>query len=74
MKMSDEWIRIEAKFRKGEIDETLLNMVKIKIGLKNTFLFGVLKFLEESISQEDNAKKKVIEKKIREIKRSLGII
>lgn len=70
-----EIIRIETALKRNEIDETLIQIIKLKIGIKKTFLFGVLRILEEQAKNEDDTKKrKTIEKHIDEIKKSLGIL
>jgi|Deesub1362A_J573_1020465.scaffolds.fasta_scaffold01023_5 hypothetical protein len=73
--MGSDYIKIEARFKKGEIDEAIINIIKVKMKLKDAFLLGVLKFLENEMSKEDDkVKRKMIEKRIAEIKRCLGIL
>ncbi len=73
--MANNFIKVEARFKKGEINEAIINIIKVKMKLKDTFLLGVLKFLENEMNKEDdNIKKREIEKQIKEIKRCLGIL
>ena len=71
----DEWIRIETAIKKGEVDESILNFVKLKVGFKDTLLFGIIEVLErEKERMQDKKKREGIQKSIEQIKRSLGIM
>jgi len=70
-----EWIRIETAIKKGEIDDAIIGIIKLKVGMKNVFLLGILHFLEDEIKEEkDESKKKEIDRHIQKIKKSLGML
>jgi len=70
-----EWIRIETAIKKGEIDDAIIGIIKLKVGMKNVFLLGILHFLEDEIKEEkDESKKKEIDRHIKKIKKSLGML
>ncbi len=70
--MKNEWIRIETAIKRGEVDDTIINFIKLRIGIKKTFLYGVIKILEIQLeNEEDERKRKAILNHIKEIRKSL---
>ena len=69
--MRNEWIKIGIAIKKDEVDENIINWVKIKIGLKYTFLRGILAILEEEKMKRNNPEKKHIEVNLERIKRCI---
>jgi len=70
-----EFIRIESRFKKEELPEELVNIVKLKIGFKRAFVLGLIKYMEKLLEDKpEDCKKRELEKAIHYLKSNFGFL
>ena len=71
----NNYLHLHIAIRKDEIPERIVKFIRLRIGLKDAFLFGILKMLEMELEREEDTKKKeYLQENIRQLKKSLGIL
>ena len=67
-------IRIESRFKKEELPEEIINVIKLKIGLKRAFVLGVITYIEQKLDKMEDCEKREAIKLIQYLKSNFGFL